>query len=364
MGKNGPTLHEVAKAAGVSIATVSRVARGLDDVTPATRDRVLRTIQEMDYRASHFGRALVRRSHDTLGIVFPGLRGPYYSEVIHGFEVEAVHARKSVLILGTELIGHANDQVRGMTDRADGLVIMGGSSIDDGTIQRLVARGVPIVLLARSPLAGIPAVRVDNLGATFELTRHLLEDHGYRRLVFVGNIEGAPDASERWEGYLEAHRRFGVEPPERPVPVGFDEYAGAAAARMIFAEHPYPDAIVCANDEIAFGIASVATARNIDIPGEVALTGWDDIPLAAIITPPLTTIRQPTRDLGSMTARLLLEMIDGRTPAPLDTILETRLIRRASCGCGRRDDLLANPAIYRDATAPIVAPSQPVPEEV
>ncbi|HEU0163512.1 MAG TPA: LacI family DNA-binding transcriptional regulator, partial [Thermomicrobiales bacterium] len=182
MGKNGPTLHEVAKAAGVSIATVSRVARGLDDVTPATRDRVLRTIQEMDYRASHFGRALVRRSHDTLGIVFPGLRGPYYSEVIHGFEVEAVHARKSVLILGTELIGHANDQVRGMTDRADGLVIMGGSSIDDGTIQRLVARGVPIVLLARSPLAGIPAVRVDNLGATFELTRHLLEDHGYRRL--------------------------------------------------------------------------------------------------------------------------------------------------------------------------------------
>ena len=337
MSKNGPTLHDVARHAGVSIATVSRVARGIGEVAPATRDRVLQAIEEMNYRTSHFGRALVKRRHETLGIVFPGLRGPYYSEVIHGFEVEAIYARMSVLILGTELIPHAGEQVEGMTDRADGLVIMGGASIDDALIERLAIRGVPLVLMARRPLAEIPAVRVDNIGATIELTRHLLEDHGYRRLVFVGDIDGAPDAHDRWTGFLEAHRRADVALPGAPIAVGFDENAGAAAARIIFGTRPYPDAIVCANDELAFGVASVASARAIDIPGEVALTGWDDIPLAGVMTPSLTTIRQPTRELGSVAARMLLDRIEGATIEPHETVLPTQLIRRTSCGCDSGD---------------------------
>lgn len=340
MGKNGPTLHEVAKRADVSIATVSRVARGIGNVTPTTRERVLRAIDEMGYRTSHFGRALVNRRHETLGIVFPGLRGPYYSEVIHGFEVEAVHAQMSVLILGTELVANAGERVEGITDRADGLVIMGGSSVPDALIEKMDARGVPIVLMARRPLADVPAVRVDNVGATIELTRHLLDDHGYRHLVFVGNIAGAPDATDRWAGFVEAHRQSGIAPPPSPIPVGFDEFAGAAAARLIFASPPFPEAIVCANDELAFGVASVATARNIDIPGDIALTGWDDIPLASVMTPPLTTIRQPTRELGSLAAKLLLSRIAGTVIDPHEIILPTELIRRSSCGCGKRDDIL------------------------
>jgi len=344
MGNSGPTLHEVAKRAEVSIATVSRVARGVGDVTPATRERVMRAIVEMNYRTSHLGRALVNRRHDTLGIVFPGLRGPYYSEIIHGFEVEAVKAQMSVLILGTELLTHAGDLVEGMTDRADGLVIMGGSSVPDDLIERFASRGVPIVLMARRPLAEVPAVRVDNVGATIALTRHLLDVHGYRNLLFVGNISGAPDASDRWDGFVEAHRQMGLPPPPVPVAVGFDELAGVAAARMVFASPPYPDAIVCANDELAFGVASVATARNIDIPGDVALTGWDDIPLARAMTPPLTTIRQPARELGAITAKLLLSRIGGTVIDPHETVLPTELTIRSSCGCGRRDDILIGAA--------------------
>lgn len=340
MTNTGPTLHEVAKRAEVSIATVSRVARGIGDVTPATRERVMRAIVEMNYRTSHLGRALVNRRHDTLGIVFPGLRGPYYSEIIHGFEVQAVEAKMSVLILGTELLNHAGDLVEGMTDRADGLVIMGGSFVADDLIERLAARGVPIVLMARRPLAEVPAVRVDNVGATIALTRHLLDHHGYRRLLFVGNISGAPDASDRWDGFVEAHRRAGIAAPDEPLAVGFDELAGVDAGRMIFASSSFPDAIVCANDELAFGVASVATARHIDIPGDVALTGWDDIPLARAMTPPLTTIRQPTRELGAIAAQLLLSRISGTTIEPHETVLPTELTIRSSCGCGRRNDIL------------------------
>ena len=101
VGKS-PTLHEVADRAGVSIATVSRVARGFGQVSPATRGKVLEVIEELNYRPSHFGRALVKRRHGALGLVFPGIRGPYYSEVIHGFEVESVAARMSLMILGTD----------------------------------------------------------------------------------------------------------------------------------------------------------------------------------------------------------------------------------------------------------------------
>jgi len=337
MGRNGPTLHHVAERAGVSIATVSRVARGIGDIAPGTRERVLATIAEMGYRPNHLGRALVQRRHETLGIVFPGLRGPYYSEVIHGFEVEAAGTANSVLILGTELIPHATEQAVALADRSDGVAIMGGAAIDEDEIQRMAVRGVPIVLLARPPLPGCPAIRVDNRAATRDLTEHLLRDHRYRDLRFVGNIDGAPDASERWEGFLDAHRASGVEPPDAPIPVGLEEWAGAIAGHSIFSQPPLPDAIVAANDEIAFGIVSVAIARGVRIPEDVALTGWDDIPLARMMTPPLTTVRQPMRELGTEAARALIAMIGGQEIAQDDRILPTSVIYRASCGCSAPD---------------------------
>ncbi|MGN6033068.1 MAG: LacI family DNA-binding transcriptional regulator [Thermomicrobiales bacterium] len=333
MGRNGPTLHDVAEQAGVSIATVSRVARGIGDIAPGTRERVLAAIAEMGYRPNHLGRALVQRRHETLGIVFPGLRGPYYAEVIHGFEVEAVGTANSVLILGTELIPHATEQAIALADRADGVAIMGGSAVDDGEIARLARRGVPIVLLARDSLPGCPAIRVDNRQATRELTSHLLGEHGYRSLCFVGSIDGAPDAAERWLGFLDAHRDHGVSPPEAPIPVGLEEWAGAIAGHSILSQPLLPDAIVAANDEIAFGIASAAASRGIRIPEDLSLTGWDDIPLARVMTPSLTTVRQPMRELGAEAARALIALIDGQEIAYEDRILPTTVIYRASCGC-------------------------------
>ena len=341
MGRTGPTLHDVAKQAGVSIATVSRVARGIGDIAPETREHVLATIAAMGYRPNHLGRALVQRRHETLGIVFPGLRGPYYAEVIHGFEVEAVGTANSVLILGTELIPHAAEKAVSLADRSDGVAIMGGAAVDDAAIERIVAGGVPVVLLARESLTGCPVIRVDNRAATRELTRHLIADHGYRALRFVGSIDGAPDASERWLGFLDAHRELGIAPPSAPVPVGLEEWAGAVAGHALLSQPAIPDAIVAANDEIAFGIASVAAALGIRIPEDVALTGWDDIPLARMMRPPLTTVRQPMRELGAEAARTLIAMIGGQQIAGSDRILPTSVVYRASCGCPMPADAMA-----------------------
>lgn len=332
MGTKGPTLHEVADRAGVSIATVSRVARGLDQISVDTRSRVLAAIDELNYRPSHFGRALVKRRHGTLGIVFPGLRGPYYSEVIHGFEVEAVAAEMSLLILGTEMLPRADAQVLGMADRADGLAVMGGT-IGDDLILRLAARGVRIVTMARTRLAGIPNTRVDNFASTLALVTHLIQGHGYDRLAFVGNIVGAPDAHERWHGFVQAHRDAGLAPPVEPLSSAFEQASGVQAALRILDLPERPRAIVCGNDEVATGMLSTLAARGIRVPHDIAVTGWDDGPFARYATPPLTTVSQPARALGQQTARTLLYQIEHGGPFEHEVVLSTEPIIRASCGC-------------------------------
>lgn len=334
MGGKGPTLHEVANRAGVSIATVSRVARGFGQVSDETRSRVLDVIDDLNYRPSHFGQALVKRRHGALGIVFPGLRGPYYSEVIHGFEVEAVKARLSLMILGTELLREADELVFGMADRVDGLAIMGGTAGDD-LIRRIAARGTPVVTIARHALADISNVRVDNREGTLALVRHLLIDHHYDRLAFVGSVGGSPDGADRWEAFVQAHREAGIRPPDGPVAHGFEGASGAAAAQGLLASHSPPRGVVCVNDEVAIGMLGVMTSHGIRVPEDIAVTGWDDIPIAKVVSPPLTTVRQPARLLGAQTAYQLLGTLEQRPQSIHEIVLPTELVTRASCGCVR-----------------------------
>jgi LacI family transcriptional regulator len=332
MRTKGPTLHEVAKRAGVSIATVSRVARGLDQISNETRSRVQAAIDELNYRPSHFGQALVRRRHGTLGIVFPGISGPYYSEVIHGYEMEAIAAGMSLLILGTEMLPKADTQVLGMADRADGLAIMGGA-VGDDLIARLQLRGTPLVTMARQPLPGVPNVRVDNFSSTHALVTHLIANHDLRHLAYVGNVSDSPDGQQRWSGFVQAHEDAGLTPPTAALANAWEQSSGIAAGLHIAAMTDRPDAIVCGSDEIAAGVMYSLAARGIRVPGEIVVTGWDDGPLARYVSPPLTTIHQPARLLGQETARLMLATIQQRSNKGEDKILPTHLVIRASCGC-------------------------------
>jgi LacI family transcriptional regulator len=252
--------------------------------------------------------------------------------VINGFEAEAVAARLSVLILGTHLLKHSEELVLEMADRVDGLAILCGTCSDE-TVRRLDESGVPIVLMARHPIDGIPTVRVDNTRPTIDLTLHLLQVHGYRDLVFVGNPEGSPDTTDRWEAFVEAHRLAGVEPPHEPIRVGQDQKDGLLAANLLLDRASPPRALVCTNDETALGAYSAATTRGVRIPEQLAITGWDDITMASLLTPPLTTVRQPMRELGTKTAQLLLARINRELDGPADVVLPTETLIRASCGC-------------------------------
>jgi LacI family transcriptional regulator len=348
MTAKGPTtLHQVAELAGVSIATVSRVARGIDQVSPETQQRVLDAIRQLNYRPSHFGQALVHRRHGAVGIVIPGLQGPYFSELIHGFEGVVISSKLAMLILGTHLLDGNDDQVLALADRTDGIAIIGGA-IADSAIEQLARSGKRIVLMAQHSRFDLPAVRVDNYTSTSTLVRHLLEDHRYRDLVFIGNTVGSPDPADRWLGFLAAHRDAGIVPPEAPLEVGMDQAAGAIAANRLLSNANPPRAVVCANDELAMGVLSVAHSRGIRVPEDLAVTGFDDIPNASVQAPPLTTIRQPTRELGARAASFLLDGDQSTGPAGSEIVLSTEVVIRASCGCGHRatliDDLNASEA--------------------
>ena len=224
------TIRDVARQAGVSIATVSRVMRESGDVRPDTRDRVRAAASELRYTPSQLGRQLAERRHAANGIVFPDLSGPYYAEVVLGYEAVAAELRRSVLILSTHGRERPEDAVREMAARCDGLVVL-GRTVPDEVVEELAADGAKVVVVARPPITGsddsgtdpgIDAVNAENRESAAALAHHLL-DQGCRQIAFVGDPDASPDVKERWRGVAEVvtrerHRRLRAADRRRPPP--------------------------------------------------------------------------------------------------------------------------------------------------
>jgi LacI family transcriptional regulator len=323
------TIYEVAERAGVSIATVSRALRDSDLVAPATRRRVQEVAEELRFRPSRAGRALAEGQHAANGIVFPDLSGPYYAEVVLGYEEVVAELGRSVLILATNGRAKAEDAVLELAGRVDGMVIM-GRTVGDHVVARIADTGLPLVLLARPPVGLVDTVTADNESSARALTAHLL-GHGHRRIAFLGDPAESPDVAGRYQGFRQALTDGGFAVPAAR-PCSFDVRSGYSAAKDLLRTRP--DAVVCANDEVALGALRAAEDLGLSVPGDVALTGWDDIMAAGYAR--LTTVHQSMRELGATAARWLDERIRGakttaQTPARRE-VLPTRLVIRASCG--------------------------------
>ncbi|MFS0865934.1 LacI family DNA-binding transcriptional regulator [Microbacterium sp. 179-B 1A2 NHS] len=319
-----PTIRDIAREAGVSVATVSRVTHDDPRVTGETKKRVQEAIDRLGYTPSSLGRALSYQRTNTLGIVLPGLGGPYFAALIEGAESVALERGVAINVLGTHLRPDAVGSVRQLAERTDGLLIAGGTLPDD-EVARLSRTG-RVVLVAGSS-ADAPSVLTDGRGAAAELTRHLIEVHGHRRMRFVGEPDGSPDTTRRYEGFRDALAAAGLREAGAPLHYGLDVRSGALAAREVH-ESVLPDALVCANDELAIGLLATLPGLGHRIPADVAITGFDDQSLAAIASPRLTTVHQPVTELGARAAAGAL----GEELGP-STVLETRLVIRESCGC-------------------------------
>jgi LacI family transcriptional regulator len=329
------TIYDVARLAGVSIATVSRVLRRSAPVQDETRLRVEHAVDELDFVPSRLGVSLAERRHAANGVVFPDLSGPYFAEVVLGYEEVTSRLGRSVLILSTREQADPEATVRELASRVDGLAVFDGT-VGEDSVRAIVAGGLPVVLLARRDVDGADAVAAENLASAERLTEHLL-GHGHRRLAFLGDPGHSYDVAERYAGVCAVLERHGL-PPAEPVPCASSEASAKAAATGLLAPPGRPDAIVCGNDERALATLLAAEDLGLRVPGDVAVTGWDDILAARHARPALTTVRQPMRELGAWAARALDERIRGDRATRVTELLPTRLIVRSSCGHHHKEE--------------------------
>ncbi len=326
----GATIYSVAERAGVSIASVSRVLQGSARVSDRTRDKVLAAVEQLDYLPHGGARSLAARSHEAQGLVLPELTGPYFAELLMGFEARAAELGHSVVLL--QLVGRldARAALRGLAARVDGLAVLASAALPATLVDEL--RGLrPVLVVAGSASDDPRSVRAENGSTADDLTSHLF-DHGRTRLLFVGDPEDAPDVADRYRGFQEAHRRRGLEPAPA-VRVPFREEAGREVARRWLAGELEADALCCANDELALSVQRAVQEAGYAVPSDLAVVGFDDVMAARFVRPGLTTVRQPVRRLGQEAAERLHTLVVGGELPGTQGVLATELVLRGSCGC-------------------------------
>lgn len=325
----GPaTIYAVAERAGVSIATVSRVLQGVGRVAEATREKVLAAARSLDYLPRGSARALAAKKHEAVGLMLPELTGPYFAELLVGFESAAADFGLSVALLMTDEPGLSRP-LRQLAARVDGLAVMARpGQLADEDLGSL-ARRLPLLQVAAGVQAG--GIGTENTGSARELTEHLFS-HGRRRLVFVGDPDLAPDAAERHAGFVAAHEAAGIGVAE-PARVGYSEEDGRRYAHHLLDGDELPDGLVCVNDEVAVALLDEFQRAGLAIPDDLAVTGWDDVMTARFTRPGLTTVTQPVRELGGLAATALHRWVTTGEKEHDPTILPTRIVLRGSCGC-------------------------------
>ena len=340
------TLYDVARAAGVSTATVSRVVHGQAGVRSSTRQHVLEVIEKLGYVPDSAAQSMARHRKEVIGLVSIESRGPeteieqegllFIEEVLRGVEEALRPVGWSVLISVLREVDRlgAYQQLQKVSAKVDGMLISEGIVSSD-QLALLTAR-IPIVLVAGSvsqPYADV--ISADNWRGVAALARHMIEQHGRRRLFYIAGPAEAPDAQERRLAFEEALAQHPGAILTGSFQGRFATVSGQQAVREILGSprQELPDAIICGNDQMAIGAMRELLAAGIRVPADVAVTGFDDIHLGAMLTPPLTTVHQPMRMLGERACRLLLERIADPALARRVERLPTELIVRESCGC-------------------------------
>src|SRR6476661_359044 len=326
----GATIYSVAALAGVSIASVSRVLQGSTAVSDRTKVKVLAAAEQLNYVPLGAARSLAVRHHEAHGLVLPELSGPYYSELLMGFESRAAELGQSVTLMLSDGKADLARAVRQLATRVDAIAVLGSAAMPPAVARALHGQK-PVVIIAGTPQDGIESVGAENTHSAEQLTEHVLA-HGRTRLVFVGDPGGAPDIAERHAGLVNAHRARGLAPAE-PVRVPFREGEGEAVAERVLAGEIEADALVCANDELALGVMSRLQDAGRSVPADLAVVGWDDVMTSRYVRPGMTTVRQPVHELGVLAAERLHQRVDGAAALPGPVVLPTEVVLRGSCGC-------------------------------
>jgi LacI family transcriptional regulator len=325
-------LADVARLAGVSTATVSRALTQPDKVKSATAARIRQAVQALGYVAHGAARALASRRTRTIGAVIPTLDNAIFAHTAHALQKTLDDAGYTLLLASHEFDAEVEARLtRALIERGvDGLVLL-GTTHQPGVLQMIDLHQIPYVLTWALDAAGRhPCIGFDNRAAGVVIARHLLE-LGHRELGMISGITaGNERAAERLEGVRRALAAHGIAlPPGRIVEKPYTLTAGREGLREILRGSPRPTAVVCGNDVLAIGALAECQAQGLAVPREISVTGFDDLEMAAVVTPALTTVHFPTTELGSLAGRHLLARLAGR-PVESRTELPVELVVRGS----------------------------------
>ncbi len=332
------TLQDIADRLGISASTVSRALAEYPDIAISTRQRVLETAEEMGYRPNVIARMLQKQCTDTIGFIIPthGPRfsDPFFSEILAGIGNQAADQRYDLLV-STRAPGAEEMEVyeRMVQERrVDGLLVV-RTRRQDHRIAYLVDEQFPVVAFGKSDLeVEFPYLDVDSKSGVRRLTQHLI-DLGHRRIACISAPLDLIFASARLEGYREALEANSIAIDESLVIVGaLTERSGYDAGREMLTRDKAPTAIVACNDLMATGVISAAQGLGLTVGRDLAVTGFDDVPLAEHSHPPLTTARQPIYEIGQRICEMLIHLLRGETLNERHVILEPQLVVRESCG--------------------------------
>lgn len=328
------TIHDVARQAGVSISTVSRVINESAPVSEPVKDRVRATMRELNYQPRTAARNLATRRTNTLGLLLTDIQGDFFAPLLSGIEAVTNEAGFDLLISTSRR--NPRDEVPHSVGahNTDGLLVFAGSLREAG-LRYCHGLGLPVVLIHQSPPPSldIPCVTVENKAASRRLVEHLIVTHQRRRIAFLRGPEEHEDSYWREVGYRQALEEHGLaRMPELVAQGDFDRRVARSSVSEMLAAGINVDAFYCGDDEAAVGVLEALHEAGVRVPEEVSVVGFDDQRLSAYLTPPLTTVRAPTEEVGRQAARQLVGLIRSGQADRL-SLLPTEIVIRRSCGC-------------------------------
>jgi LacI family transcriptional regulator len=324
------TISDVAKLAGVSYQTVSRVINNKPEVSPATRQRVLGVIEQTGYRPSGLARGLATSRTATIGMVVPDISNPFFSDIARGIETTAYNRGYNVFLCNTDEDPERELNVLYSLDQkqVDGVVLCGMRQKSPALLDVLALFSAVVMVNRLLDDASYPAVMIDNAGGAREAVRHLLK-LGRAAIGFLVGPAFSYSAVQRRQGYQEAMNEAGIAIDEKRIRYCAPTVdGGECAARKLLQSHPEINALFCHNDLVAVGAIQACKTLGRRVPEDVAIIGFDDIHLAALVTPSLTTCRVPRVEMGRQAISLLLQQIEGEhLDTPIITVSPQLILR-------------------------------------
>ena len=329
------TISDVAKKAGVSISTVSRVLNDTVPVEAETAERVREAVSALNYTPHSAARTLASHRTNTIGLLLLDIGGDFYTPMLRGIEAVSNQAGFDLLIHSTSTASSGKVSRRALGEHnTDGLLVF-TEALDNAELTRLYEIGFPVVLLHQSPPKnlGIPVITIENQSGAQKIVDHLIEVHGCRKVLFLQGPVDNEDSEQREKGYRQSLRKHHLPfDPSLVARGGFEPNQAHAAMAQLIANGLEFDGIFTGDDDNAVGVIQALQESGRKIPEEVAVVSFDDSLFARILTPPLTTVRAPIEQVGREAVRQLIRLIRG-DQVEGRLVLPTELIIRQSCGC-------------------------------